>query len=245
MTRRAHAAPWLGALFAACAVQGPAPLHLGDARLHGEHLYDGMAHASPSKLNLYACKSCHVARAADAASRVLPGAPLAGVVQRPAWWGGSETELLRAVNQCRTQFMHAPTAWRAEDVEARALWAWLVALPADVTQAWPFGVVPVAADLPKGDAQQGGVVYLAACRSCHGAAQTGVGKLAARIPTLPGAVVQAHQRGYTKVQRRVVFVEKVRHGGFLGYGGDMPPFSREVLPDADLAALLAWFGLYE
>jgi hypothetical protein len=38
-------------------------------------------------------------------------------------------------------------------------------------------------------------------------------------------------------------VSKVRRGGFGGRGS-MPPFSREVLSDDDLAGVLAWFALY-
>ena len=104
--------------------------------------------------------------------------------------------------------------------------------------------VQVALDLPPGDANRGPQVYDAACRSCHGAADSGQGRLAARIPALPGAVVQDHA-GYSPTLLRVVFVEKVRHGSFFGYGGDMPPFSRTALSDADLADLLTWFGLYD
>jgi hypothetical protein len=37
-------------------------------------------------------------------------------------------------------------------------------------------------------------------------------------------------------------VSKVRLGAFRG-GGSMPPFSREVLADEDLAGILAWFAL--
>jgi thiosulfate dehydrogenase len=40
-----------------------------------------------------------------------------------------------------------------------------------------------------------------------------------------------------------VFVEKTRHGGFLGYGGTMPPFSLNVLSDEDLADLLTFLRL--
>ena len=43
---------------------------------------------------------------------------------------------------------------------------------------------------------------------------------------------------------RKAFIEKIRHGGFLGYGGTMPPFSQAVLSDADLGALLAFLKLY-
>jgi thiosulfate dehydrogenase len=42
----------------------------------------------------------------------------------------------------------------------------------------------------------------------------------------------------------LVFIEKVRHGGFLGYGGLMPPFSLEAMTDAELGALLSFLGLY-
>ena len=37
----------------------------------------------------------------------------------------------------------------------------------------------------------------------------------------------------------------VRHGGFLGYGGEMPPFSVEKLSDAELADLIEYLGPYD
>jgi len=40
-----------------------------------------------------------------------------------------------------------------------------------------------------------------------------------------------------------VFTEKIRHGLFLGYGGVMPPFSREVLSDQDVSDLLEALGV--
>ena len=222
-----------------------------DAVQHGADLYAGIVPASPSKLNLYACKTCHPLHSSAApvpgqvaSAPILPGAPLAGVTQRGRWWGGAEADLLRAVNVCRARFQHAPAPWAATDVEARALWAFLVHLPADVTTVWPFTAVQAALDLPPGDGTRGAQVYDVACRSCHGAAHTGLGRLATRVPRLPEQAVLDHA-GYSPALLRVVFVEKVRHGGFFGYGGDMPPYSREVLSDADLAALLTWFGLYD
>ena len=44
--------------------------------------------------------------------------------------------------------------------------------------------------------------------------------------------------GYSERLIRLVFIEKVRHGPFLGYGGTMPPFSMETLSDEGLADLL-------
>lgn len=40
-----------------------------------------------------------------------------------------------------------------------------------------------------------------------------------------------------------MFVQKVRHGGFLGYGGKMPPYSQEKLTDQDLGDLLELLGV--
>jgi hypothetical protein len=43
---------------------------------------------------------------------------------------------------------------------------------------------------------------------------------------------------------RVSFIEKSRHGAFLGLYGSMPPYRLEALPDADLSDLLAFLELY-
>jgi thiosulfate dehydrogenase len=210
---------------------------------HGRALYDGTAPATPSKLNIYACKTCHAKTRADQGARVLTGAPLGGVTLRPRWWGGAEADLLRAVNHCRSQFLHAPQPWSADAIEARALWAFLLDLPQDVTTQSPFTIATLALDLPAGDPKRGAVVYAAACQPCHGALHTGQGRLASRISILPEEAVTNH-KGYSAALMRVAFVEKVRHGSYFGFAGDMPPFAREVLSDADLAGVLAWLGLY-
>lgn len=49
---------------------------------------------------------------------------------------------------------------------------------------------------------------------------------------------------FDKTQVRVTFVEKVRHGGFLGVFGSMPLYSTEAISDADLSALLTFLDLY-
>ena len=48
---------------------------------------------------------------------------------------------------------------------------------------------------------------------------------------------------YDDAKRRLVFIEKVRHGGFLGYTGQMPPLSMKTLSDEDLGHVLAYLGL--
>ena len=68
---------------------------------------------------------------------------------------------------------------------------------------------------------------------------TGAGQLSASIPILPDDTLAAHPPPtYSPRLQRLVFIEKTRHGLFLGYGGDMPPFSLETLPDASLSDIL-------
>jgi thiosulfate dehydrogenase len=135
----------------------------------------------------------------------------------------------------------------AEDIEGRAIYAYLESISGEGTSAdpVPFTVVGPVIDLPAGDPARGAAVFDGACASCHGAAHSGEGRLVARAPILPEQTITEHPPDkYTPLERRLVFVEKTRHGGFLGYGGQMPPFSVEKLPDADLADLLAFFGVY-
>ncbi|HVJ14355.1 MAG TPA: hypothetical protein VM686_02900, partial [Polyangiaceae bacterium] len=82
-----------------------------------------------------------------------------------------------------------------------------------------------------------------ACRPCHGELGSGARRLSEVIPVLPDEAVAKHS-SYSVEEQRLVFVEKVRHGRFFGYGGFMPPFSLEALPDERLADLLSALELY-
>jgi thiosulfate dehydrogenase len=209
---------------------------------HGRDLFASPG-ASPSPVNLFSCATCH--RAEEADSRILPGVDLAGVTLRPTFWGGRENDLLRSVNQCRTLFMNAQQPWTVDDEEAKVLYLFLSSLPEAAPEAQPFTVVPIAADLPAGDPQLGADIYARACQSCHGVAHTGDGRLASRIPVLPEeTLAYLATLGFDELEKRITFAEKVRHGGFLGLFGNMPPYSTEALSDADLGALLAFLGLY-
>jgi thiosulfate dehydrogenase len=172
------------------------------------------------------------------------GAPLGGVTLRTSYWGGQENDLLRSINDCLYYFMFASTPWTGQEEEAIQIYAFLETLE-DEGDGSPqgFTIGPVA-DPPEGDAARGETVYANACASCHGTKSTADQRLLPTAPTLPDETLANHPAPeYTDKDRRLVFVEKIRHGGFFGYGGQMPPLSLEVLSDEDLADLLTYLGV--
>jgi len=204
--------------------------------------------ASPSlstaSANTFACATCHATSAAPDPSRRLAGYTLYDAAARPSWWGGKESTLLAAVNECLTAFERgAPLA--PDDADGRALLVYLESLAPDPSApALPLtavGAIDAAyeAKLAGGDPTRGAATYAAACAGCHGAIHTGAGRLDPGEPILPDATIAAH--GASGAAPYVV--EKVRHGGFFGVGGVMPPYSLQALPDPDLADLLASLGL--
>lgn len=214
-----------------------------DAVEHGRDIFDDTS-ASDSTVNAFSCGTCH-RHQSTADTRILPGADLAGVVERPTYWGGQEDDLLGAINHCRYYFMGAQRRWLPADDDAAAMFAFLSSLPATAKGAQPFTIPLVATDLPAGNAARGAIVFQSSCQSCHGEAHDGKGVLRNGIPVLPEESVRYFESiGFDATQRRVTFVEKVRHGSFLGLYGSMPPYSKEAMSDADLAALLAFLGLY-
>ena len=228
---------WLSfaALTCACAL-GCGPDKPLAPTLQGERLTRSTA-LSPSKLNVFSCRSCHDLSPGDSGELKMPGAPLAGATLRPSYWGGQELDLLGAIDACRTHFMGATEPLDPYSSDAEALYAYLVSLEPGDAREVPFTIVRAIADVPRGDANAGQRVYDQSCAHCHGAVHSGAGRLNARFPVLPEQVLAEHAE-YTPAQQRLVFVEKVRHGGFLGYGGDMPPYSLEVLSDVELSDVL-------
>ncbi|MFO0550534.1 MAG: c-type cytochrome [Polyangiaceae bacterium] len=210
---------------------------------HGAELFQDPTLTGVER-NTFSCATCHAAHADDAGDTILAGAPLAGATLRPSYWGGKELTLLGAVNDCRYYFMLADTPWAGDETEAEAIYAYLESLEdgGDAT-AQPFTIAPIV-NPEAGDATRGAGVYENACASCHGAKSTGAGALADTAPKLPDATLAAHPSpDYSDEDRRLVFVEKTRHGTFFGYGGQMPPFSEELLSDQDLADLLTYLGV--
>lgn len=221
-------------LLAAC---GSEPLPAAE---WGAELMDSPS-LSTSRFNELACTSCHEVEAGD--ERILSGYTLRGAAARPSFWGGMSLDLKEAVDVCLVYFMKSDPLDPATD-EARALYDRLVELGATgPNEALPFTVVQVIDRAPeRGDAIRGEEVHRLACASCHGAAGSGAGRIE-EAPILPDQAVEEAAVLFPGVDPAVVFTEKVRHGAFFGIGGTMPLYSLEALPDQDLGALLAFYGL--
>jgi len=207
----------------------------------GQELFQSRS-LSPSHINLYTCATCHDATEA-ASEQVKTGAVLAGATLRPSFWGGQSNDLLGAIDECLSNFMGASEPLRPDEPDAVALYQYLTSLEPGNTEPVPFTTVRIIDDpLDRGDAVNGAVLYDRACGYCHGGISTATGRLGERVPLLPEQGVAEHE-GYSPRLLRLVFIEKVRHGKFFGYGGDMPPFSLEVLSDAELADILEALAL--
>jgi thiosulfate dehydrogenase len=212
---------------------------------HGQALFDDPT-ASGASFNKLSCSMCHDEHAGDS-NLDKSGAPLAGALRRPTYWGGTEDTLLGSINACLYYFMQGSEPWKGDEDEATAIYAYLEALDAEATDAEraavPFTIAPVSVP-GTGDPANGKTAYDASCATCHGAKSTGEGRTVDTAPLLPEQTLKAHPSpDYTDADRRLVFVEKTRHGGFLGYGGQMPPLSAERLSDQDVADLLAYLGV--
>lgn len=203
---------------------------------------------SESRYNAFACTTCHPVAAPDPA-KILPGAPLAGAVRRPTFWGGRFVTLADAVDECATKMMRGAPLDRASK-KAVDLWAWLESIADQGPQtAQPFDVVYAIADQPGGDPARGAGVWASSCQSCHGAPRTGEGRLRSRAgepvaSIVPNDTIDYHAADGADVVRLVV-VEKIRHGSYLGFAGTMPPFSRQALTDGQIADLLAYLAPFD
>jgi thiosulfate dehydrogenase len=213
-------------------------------------LLAGQPVLSTSADNAFTCATCHDETArAPLAGRSMPGAPLAGALRRPSFWGGRVFTAGDAIDECIVRFMHGSRLDHGSD-HAKELYAFLGSLDGGANGAseQPFTVVRLDEDLPPGNATRGSAVWTNTCSKCHGDIHTGEKRLksasgAALAAVLPEDTVAAHAI-YGPVGVRQAVIEKVRHGSFLGVEGVMPPFSREALADADLADVMTYLGLY-
>jgi len=191
--------------------------------------------------NRFSCATCHELGAGESDS-AKPGAPLAGATLRASFWNGELDDLLEALNVCFTRFMQSNAELDAADARALALYAYLASLEPGDPAPQPFTVVGAIVDVPRGDAAAGSDVYRRTCAPCHGTLHRGAGRFDTLIPVLPDDAIRLHP-GYDARSLRLIFVEKARHGSFLGYPGTMPPFSREALSEAGVSDLLEALGV--
>jgi mono/diheme cytochrome c family protein len=213
-------------------------------RQGAEHFND--PRFSSSRFNGYACATCHRATSQDQPDRTLPGATLAGVTRRPTFWGGSIVALEDAVGLCFEKFMRGGR-FDPNQERSIALYAYLDSLasrPDAVTSAVPFTVPGFTRPPEAGDVTRGQRAYDRACSYCHGAPRRAVPAPITSATVLPDDTEREHTAagGYTVESLRQVFVEKSRHGSFLGFAGVMPPFSTETLSDQDLADITAYLS---
>jgi mono/diheme cytochrome c family protein len=201
---------------------------------------------APGAMDVFAfsCSTCHDASpvAAAAATPRKPGAPLAGVTGRPTFWGGQENDLLESINDCSRLFMGQTKPLASGDADASALYAYLLSLGPGDTNAFSFTVVGTISDVPRGNADSGQALFTQFCAQCHGAMHDGSGRLSVGIPTLPEETLSEHAEFDVHTQR-MIFIEKIRHGLFDGYGGAMPPFSSELMSDSQVSDVLEALGV--
>lgn len=215
------------------------------AAQRGQELFNDPRSFSSSPANAFSCATCHDSEPVQGGGIRKPGAQLRGVTARPSYWGGSERDLFTAVSHCVRYFMLGTKPLQTSGEDEEALYAYLESLTpltAEDTQEIPFTVPISIEDIPRGDALTGRDLYTQACGFCHGAMGTGTARLNAGVPILPGDAIAEHV-GYTPRLLRLVFIEKTRHGVFIGYGGSMPPLSLESLSDAELGSILEYLGI--
>lgn len=214
----------------------------------GRALFDTKA-LSKSRINDYTCATCHDTVATDPPSRKT-GGPLAGVTLRKSFWGDQVADLLGSINACRSSFMGDTEPLSASDERARSLYAYLASLEPGDSAPVAFTVVNTIDPLPRAEGAEaitdaenrGRLRYAQACASCHGSMHDGLGRLSSRVPILPEQTLAEHAE-YSRRVQRLIFTEKIRHGLFLGYGGSMPPFSSELLSDAEVSDVLEALGV--
>jgi thiosulfate dehydrogenase len=194
---------------------------------------------SRSEFNAVSCATCHDDGAGSGGTdAILPGASLVDVVFRPSWWGGQAPTLKAAVDACLVHFMRERPL-SPDDPRGRALYEYLLSISRrEATPAVPVTIVENVTTVGLGDARRGEDLWNRACASCHGDIHTGAGRIGELASVVPEASVDfADELG---VPVELVIVEKVRHGGFFGVGGSMPPYSLEVLSDDELRDLLGY-----
>lgn len=208
---------------------------------------DSSASNIPS--NVFSCATCHSVLPGGDPNRINAGYTLANTLNRPSWWGGAYDDPLDAVNECWVEFMRAENGFAPDDEDGRAILIYLQSISTEPAPALPLTIVKnIISDpmlpgyVPEGDATRGAATYQKACAQCHGTLNTGDGRLGPAVSLIPKETIANHGVDMTTGARPVT-IEKIRHGKFFTIGGNMAPFSLEVLSDADVGDILAYMSL--
>jgi len=192
-----------------------------------------------SAANAVSCATCH-SEGAPPSDRILAGGSLRGALERPSYWNGTVLDPLVATNDCLYYFMRTAPAnlLMPDDDRGRDLLAYLETTDAPSSPAVPFTVpATLPAMVSGGDATRGARTFAAACHVCHGDVHSGAGRVSSLVPRIPDETMAEHGPAAPTIT-----LAKIRHGGFYGIGGTMPPFSTEVLDDAAVADVMAFLG---
>lgn len=201
---------------------------------------------SSSRINQYSCATCHRVGPEDRPTAILPGGSLAGSTLRPDFWGGTVTHFSDAVALCYRRFMRGGTLETGSD-KALQLYVYLESLnrtPGASSLRVAFTIPATVPVPPMGDAARGAVVWRNGCANCHGDPRSAASRPIALASVLPTDTETEHTAamGYTMDSLRQVFLEKTRHGAFLGFAGVMPPFSTQTLSDQELNDLVTFLN---
>jgi thiosulfate dehydrogenase len=195
---------------------------------------------SDSNFNAVACTTCHRDADDDNAPRIASS--FDGMARRPTYWNGEVERLIDAVNFCATRFMRSSDV-DSTDPKWRAVYEYLLSRSPATLPSTPVDATFVenVTTINTGSARAGEAVWNTTCAGCHGDKVTGRGRLDESMSLVPQASIEyGEENGFPP---SLVLIEKVRHGGFFGVGGVMPPFSVEALSDEDLGALLSYLEL--
>jgi thiosulfate dehydrogenase len=199
--------------------------------------------------NVFSCGTCHSVLPDGDPNRINAGYSLANTLNRPSWWGGAYDDPLDAVNECWVEFMRAEKGFAPDDPDGRAILIYLQSISTAPAPALPLTIVKnIITDpmlpgwVPEGDATRGAATYQKACAQCHGAINSGDGRLGPSVSVIPKETIANHGTDML-MGARPVTIEKIRHGKFFTIGGNMAPYSLETLSDSDVGDILAYMSL--
>jgi len=182
--------------------------------------------------NTFTCSTCHALEEPAPDNFIRPGHPIGDAANRPTYKNGQLTELLDAVNVCRTEWMAAP-AWSASSKEWLALQEFLSEQAGDdPAPALTFESLPPTLDLIGGDITAGQQTFNSHCIVCHGENAVGT----ERAPLLVGELLDDEYIA-TRV-RTSGMTDSIVYDNLTG--GRMPFWAVDRLSDDELRDVIAF-----